>query len=205
VVDWLKEEVLTMESKTDRLKTLPTINKMNFKCLIKVILDCLLSSVKSGLKTSESDLDRLAVWQSTVYVMEKIVQSIKKQDTRNNLLIFVKGSILLLKLFLTEGMTVCQNLFKLRTIEVSKLLKNLQIITRYIQNICNYAKVVKDNALSNCLPNVRGILEALILKVKNIIVLNGCTDALFIGILKNVDIKGEEIVPQNDDDDDDDG
>lgn len=27
LVDWLEEEVLTMESKTDRLKTLPTINK----------------------------------------------------------------------------------------------------------------------------------------------------------------------------------
>jgi len=109
VVDWLEDEVLTMESKTDRLKTLPTINKyvkkikinllfymflfvsrMNFKCFIKVILDSLLSSVKGGLKTSESELDRLVVWQSTVYVMEKIVQSIKKQDSRNNLLIFVK-------------------------------------------------------------------------------------------------------------------
>lgn len=27
VVNWLEEEVLIMESKTDRLKTLPTINK----------------------------------------------------------------------------------------------------------------------------------------------------------------------------------
>lgn len=27
MVDWVEEEVLTMESKTDRLKTLPTINK----------------------------------------------------------------------------------------------------------------------------------------------------------------------------------
>lgn len=27
IVEWLEEEVLVMESKTDRLKTLPTINK----------------------------------------------------------------------------------------------------------------------------------------------------------------------------------
>lgn len=53
----------------------------------------------------------------------------------------LQGSILLLKLFLTEGMTVCQNLFKLRTKEVSKVLKNLQVVTRYIQNICNHTKV----------------------------------------------------------------
>lgn len=57
-------------------------------------------------------------------------------------------------------------------------------------------KVVKDNALSNCLPNIRGILEALILKVKNVIVMNGCTDALFMGIMKNMDIRGEEIMSQ---------
>jgi len=56
--------------------------------------------------------------------------------------------------------------------------------------------VVKDNALSNCLPNIRGILEALILKVKNVIVINGCTDALFMGIMKNMDIKGDEIMSQ---------
>jgi len=56
--------------------------------------------------------------------------------------------------------------------------------------------VIKDNALSNCLPNIRGILEALILKVKNVIVMNGCTDALFMGIMKNMDIKGDEIMSQ---------
>lgn len=63
---------------------------MNFKCLIKVILNSLLGSVKDNLKTAESELDRLNIWQSAIYVMEKIVQNIKKQDSRNNLLIFVK-------------------------------------------------------------------------------------------------------------------
>lgn len=63
---------------------------MNFKCLIKVVLDSLLRSVKDGLKSAESELDRLNIWQSSIYVMEKLVQIIKKQDSRNNLLIFVK-------------------------------------------------------------------------------------------------------------------
>ncbi|XP_050532705.1 Fanconi anemia group D2 protein isoform X2 [Daktulosphaira vitifoliae] len=207
IVDWLEQEVMVIEAKTDRLKTLPTINKMNLKCLISVILNSLLGSVKNCLKSSDSEYDRLIIWQSTIYVMEKVVHIVKKQDSRSNLLVFVKGSILLLKLFLVEGMSICQHLFKIRIKEVSKVLKNLQVITRYMQNICNYTKVVKDNALSNHLPNIRGILETLILKVKNVMVLNGCTDALFMGIMKNMDIKGEEILSQNDsseDDDDDD-
>lgn len=64
--------------------------RLNFKILIKVILNSLLDSVKNDLKTAESELDRLIVWQSAIYVMEKIVQTIKKQDSRDNLLIFVK-------------------------------------------------------------------------------------------------------------------
>lgn len=64
--------------------------RLNFKILIKVILNSLLESVKNDLKTAESELDRLIVWQSAIYVMEKIVQIIKKQDSRDNLLIFVK-------------------------------------------------------------------------------------------------------------------
>lgn len=63
---------------------------MNLKCLIKVILNTLLGSVKNGLKSAENDFDRLVIWQSTIYIMEKIVQIVKKQDLRNNLLIFVK-------------------------------------------------------------------------------------------------------------------
>lgn len=69
---------------------------MNFKCLIKVILNSLLVSVKDSLKTSESEFDRLAVWHSAIYVMEKIVQIIKKQDSRYNLLIFVKVIIIIM-------------------------------------------------------------------------------------------------------------
>lgn len=54
------------------------------------MLNSLLESVKGDLKTAESELDRLIVWQLAVYVMEKVVQAIKKQDSRNNLLVFVK-------------------------------------------------------------------------------------------------------------------
>lgn len=54
------------------------------------MLATLLKSVKDTLKTAESELDRLAIWESTIYVMEKIVQTIKKQDLRNNLLTFIK-------------------------------------------------------------------------------------------------------------------
>jgi hypothetical protein len=63
---------------------------MNFKCLIKVVLNSLLGSVKASLKTAENEINRLDIWQSAISVMGKMVQAIKKQDSRSNLLIFVK-------------------------------------------------------------------------------------------------------------------
>lgn len=66
---------------------------MNLKCLINVILNSLLGCVKNCLKTSESEYDSLIIWQSTVYVMEKVVHIVKKQDSRTNLLVFVKVNI----------------------------------------------------------------------------------------------------------------
>ncbi|XP_050428973.1 Fanconi anemia group D2 protein isoform X2 [Adelges cooleyi] len=91
LVEIFAEEVLVMESKTDKLKTLPTINKANLKLLISVILSILLDFVKKGLKKSESEYDRLTVWQSSIFIMEKVVCVVKKQDSRNNLLAFVKN------------------------------------------------------------------------------------------------------------------
>lgn len=79
--------------------------RLNFKILIKVILNSLLESVKNDLKTAESELDRLIVWQSAIYVMEKIVQTIKKQDSRDNLLIFVK----VIQLMVITIMVFCDN------------------------------------------------------------------------------------------------
>jgi len=79
--------------------------RLNFKILIKVILNSLLESVKNDLKTAESELDRLIVWQSAIYVMEKIVQTIKKQDSRDNLLIFVK----VIQLMVIIIMFLCDN------------------------------------------------------------------------------------------------
>lgn len=79
--------------------------RLNFKILIKVILNSLLESVKNDLKTAESELDRLIVWQSAIYVMEKIVQTIKKQDSRDNLLIFVK----VIQLMVIIIMVFCDN------------------------------------------------------------------------------------------------
>lgn len=61
-----------------------------------------------------------------------------------------------------------------------------------------FAQVSKDTTLTQFLPPVRAVLETIILRVKSIIVINNCSDAFFMGSMKNRDLKGQEIPSQVD-------
>lgn len=39
-------------------------------------------------------------------------------------------------------------------------------------------------------------MESILLRVKNIMVLNGCTDAFFVGSMRNKDLQGQDILSQ---------
>lgn len=39
-------------------------------------------------------------------------------------------------------MSVCANMFKLDAVLVTQTIKKLQVVTRYIQSVCNYSKVI---------------------------------------------------------------
>lgn len=59
-----------------------------------------------------------------------------------------------------------------------------------------FIQVSKDTGLTQFLPPIRAVMEAILLRVKSIIVINNCTDAFFMGSMKNRDHKGQEIPSQ---------
>ncbi|KAL1115913.1 hypothetical protein AAG570_006202 [Ranatra chinensis] len=140
--------------------------------------------------------EQLKVWDEAMTCCQDLVTVIKAQDTKLNLRVFLKGSLPILRLFLSQGMSVCSVMFKMESQVVPQLLKKLQVVTRYIQTVCNYSKVSKDSLIIQQLPVVRGLLENILLSVKNMVVRNKCTDAFFMGSMKNKDLKGEVIHSQ---------
>lgn len=46
------------------------------------------------------------------------------------------------------------------------------------------------------MPSIRSLLESIILKVKSIMVINGCTEAFFVGSMRNKDLQGQDILSQ---------
>ncbi|XP_039275452.1 Fanconi anemia group D2 protein isoform X2 [Nilaparvata lugens] len=198
---WMSKEIELLTDKESSFNTFVVFNKSNLNILLKGVLDAIETCIKVQLAAKPSDKKQLNLWMSTVIQMENIVTVLKAQDSRACLGAFLKGSISILRLFLNNGMTVCNYMFKTESNDVSAVLKKLQVTTRYLHTVLNYVKVSKVAGFQQYLPAARSVMESIILQVKNTIVLNNCTDAFYLGSVKNRDLKGQEILSQVDDDD----
>merc|ERR1712098_723487 len=98
-----------------------------------------------------------------------------------------------------EGMVLLEKNFKHKKEECSKLIASLQKGTRYLQSVCGHAKLEKYVALAAKVPYLKKSLEIFIYRAKAMLAANNCLEAFDLGILKNKDLKGQEIITQQDD------
>uniref|UniRef100_A0A1B6D3Q6 Fanconi anemia group D2 protein n=2 Tax=Clastoptera arizonana TaxID=38151 RepID=A0A1B6D3Q6_9HEMI len=194
-LEWLLTEVQDLNDKDATLQSFPVFSKSNLHLLIAGILKSLESSVKEEI-ADKSDNDQIKIWLIFTEAMESVVAVVKAQDTKPNLKAFVKGSIIVLRLFLSQAMPTCTYMFKTDPPLVTQVLKKLQITTRYLQTVCNFIKVSRDAGLNQYLAPVRAVMETILLKVKNLVILNNCSDAFFMGSMKNRDLKGDLITSE---------
>ena len=98
-------------------------------------------------------------------------------------------------------------LFKSHSGDCIGLLKDLQMSTRQLQHICSHSKLQKDVALSNHVPLMKKSLESFVFRVKAMLAVNWnvtgpdgskMSHKFWVGNLKNRDLKGEEIVEEED-------
>ncbi|XP_065206847.1 Fanconi anemia group D2 protein [Planococcus citri] len=195
--DWLKDEVTTLNSKDASLTTLPNINKANCNVLLRVLLKILASATKQALDRDTDRKEKLNVWLKVMNTLDSIVNVLKCQYVRMNLICFVKGVPLILRLFVNHGIAICSQLFRSESSLVTQILKTLQVTTRYLQKICDNTKLTEDGVLCAYLPSTRSLLESILLKVKNVMVFNGCTEAFFVGSMRNKDLQGQDILSQS--------
>ena len=97
-------------------------------------------------------------------------------------------------------MMLVEKNFNKRREDSVKMISCLQKGTRYLQSICGHAKVTEDVALSNKVPLLKKTLETLVFRAKAMLAANNCLDAFELGTLKNKDLKGAEILTQQDED-----
>ena len=158
------------------------------------MLSTLVGIVKknTGMKSKRLQNDQLKTWDTSIAIFKEMLNMIKKISTPRNFLgPILKNARQFLDHFLKHGMPLVDKLFMSQQEDCKNLLKALQSCTRYLHNICNFARRMQENSLAAHVPLLKKIMEELVNRVKAMCALNACLDAYWLGNLKNRDLKGE--------------
>ncbi|NWV36396.1 FACD2 protein, partial [Grantiella picta] len=181
--------------------TYPTLSRQTFPVFFRVMMAQLESSVKSipagkPSDSSEVQLEKLLRWNIAVRNFHILVNLVKVFDSRPVLSICLKYGRLFVEAFLKLAMPLLDHSFKKHTDDVQSLLKTLQLSTRQLHHMCGHSKIHQDIGLTNHVPLLKKSLEQFVYRVKATLAFNHCQEAFWVGILKNRDLQGEEILTQ---------
>ncbi|CAH3980091.1 unnamed protein product [Pieris brassicae] len=192
----LVNEIDTLKNRNNTLISFKSINKSNFPVFFRNLGSALSEVTKRKINTGLTNSEHLELWKDVTFILKCMTDISKNLDSRNNLSAFFKKSLPLIKLFLTNGMPIIEMQFKSETQEVLEILKTLQQTTRFLQSLCCHSRLRKDSVLMSKVPYMRQLLETLIYKVKAALTANNCSEAFWMGNLKNKNIHGEVIASQ---------
>ncbi|KAM7011534.1 Fanconi anemia group D2 protein [Passerculus sandwichensis] len=181
--------------------TYPTLSRQTFPVFFRVMMAQLESSVKSipagkPSDSSEVQLEKLLRWNIAVRNFHILVNLVKVFDSRPVLSICLKYGRLFVEAFLKLAMPLLDHSFKKHTDDVQSLLKTFQMSTRQLHHMCGHSKIHQDIGLTNHVPLLKKSLEQFVYRVKAMLAFNHCQEAFWVGILKNRDLQGEEILTQ---------
>lgn len=192
----LTEDIKLLQTSKNTLRTFKCISKSNFPILYRNLGTALHEATKARLEKGMTNSEHLDLWKDVATIMKNMSEIAKTLENRNNLAAFFKKSIPVLKLFMSQGIPILEIQFKTENQEVLEILKILQQSTRFLQTLCCHSRLKKDTVLMSKVPHMRQLLETLIYKVKAVLAANNCSEAFWMGNLKNKDIHGEVIASQ---------
>ncbi|CAH2990292.1 unnamed protein product [Chilo suppressalis] len=192
----LTHEIKSLKCQKDSLASFKCVNKGNFSILYRNVGTALYESTKARLNKGLTNTEHLELWKDVAVILRNMSDIAKTLENRNNLSAFFKKSVPVLKLFLSQGIPILELQLKTETEEVLEILKILQQSTRFLQSLCCHSRLKKDKVLMSKVPYIRQLLEILIYKVKAALAANNCSEAFWMGNLKNKDIHGEIIATQ---------
>lgn len=98
--------------------------------------------------------------------------------------------------FLLHGLPVLEQCFRTHTQRVREVIRSMQQTTRFLHRLCCHSKCSQNAAIVAQIPLLRETVEALLVRVKALLVANKCctTDIWEIGVLKNKDLDGQILI-----------
>uniref|UniRef100_A0A8C3PEK5 FA complementation group D2 n=1 Tax=Chrysemys picta bellii TaxID=8478 RepID=A0A8C3PEK5_CHRPI len=185
--------------------TYPTLTRQTFPVFFQVMMAQLENSARSisaGKPSDSSEVEKLLHWNMAVRDFHILVNLVKVFDSRPVLSICLKYGRLFVEAFLKLAMPLLDYSFKKHREDVQSLLKTLQLSTRQLHHMCGHSKIHQDLGLTNHVPLLKKSLEQFVYRVKAMLAFNHCQEAFWVGILKNRDLQGEEILSQDSEEND---
>ncbi|KAK4881853.1 hypothetical protein RN001_005172 [Aquatica leii] len=196
LIGTLQEQASNLKTKEDSLEMLVSISSANFHIFYKNLCITLLEIIRSEITSLTND-EHLSLWKFTALSMQGLMTIVKTHETKVNLTSYLKNCIGILKVFLSNGIPILEIMLQSKPTEVLEIFKMIQASTRFLHHICCYSKFKKDVSLMSYVPQFRQVLESLLYRVKATLVANNCSDAFWMGTLKNKNLQGEEILSQS--------
>ncbi|XP_043200198.1 Fanconi anemia group D2 protein homolog [Amphibalanus amphitrite] len=162
----------------------------------------LVEAIRGVVSAGGSERGRLDRWAAALRVFNQMVGCLRVFSSRSAVGVCLKHSRRLVDLFVRHAIPMLELMLKHQRDEVLTILKNFQLSARYLHHVCNHSKSLKDASLMNHVPYLKKGLESFVFRVKAMLALNGCSDAFWMGNLKNRDLRGEEIFSQRSEPDD---
>nr|XP_025046210.1 Fanconi anemia group D2 protein [Pelodiscus sinensis] len=184
--------------------TYPTLTRQTFPVFFQVMMAQLKGSLRLEfcVVTPQVQLEKLLHWNMAVRDFHILVNLVKVFDSRPVLSVCLKHGRLFVEAFLKLAMPLLDHSFKQHREDVQSLLKTLQLSTRQLHHMCGHSKIRQDLGLTNHVPLLKKSLEQFVYRVKAMLAFNHCHEAFWVGILKNRDLQGEEILSQESEEND---
>ncbi|XP_019851845.1 PREDICTED: Fanconi anemia group D2 protein-like isoform X2 [Amphimedon queenslandica] len=180
---------------------IPTLSLTTFSCYFRCMMNAINNHAKSTLNKnvtlSQNQLSGLMTLEQCSRVMNMLMNYVKSFDSKPVIAAGLKLGMTFVEIFSKQGLPLIKASFKTRKDNVLQIIKIFQKTTRLLQNYCGHSKVVANPLLTNYVPKVKRALETFVFEVKEVLVLNGCSEAFGVKNLKNRTLKGDEILTQS--------
>ncbi|XP_066147359.1 Fanconi anemia group D2 protein [Euwallacea fornicatus] len=196
LIESLTEDVAYLEAKDGSLSMFPAIDKKNFHVFYLEMCNAQLDAVKTEIQAL-TDLDHLCLWLTVSGTLTNLMIIAKAVNNRTNLACFLKKTIGVLKVFLSDGIPMMEILFKSSPTEVCKVFRTIQTTTRFLHHLCCQSKLTKDTSILPHIPSFKQTIESIIYRVKAALVANDCASGFWLGNLRNKDIDRQVILSQS--------
>ncbi|GAB1609100.1 Fanconi anemia group D2 protein-like [Argonauta hians] len=180
----------------------PSLTASTFSMFYRVLFEQLVSTVKNLGSAKKNDSleekeEKIHQWNLAVRIFQILTTLIKKFDGLPNLGTVLKSGRLFVDAFTVQAMPLLDVMYCSQHENIHALLKSMQLSTRPLHYICYHSKIVKSVFLTNQIPQVKKSLEQLMIRVKVMLSLNNCEEGYMVGVLKNRNLLGDEILSQS--------